>query len=368
LTDFRPLIREAYLDILAREPDPSGFESYNRLMNQGLSEASLREGLLRSLEYAMKHPDPGLEARVGLNVHIPSRAILDDARTNLGMRWIRVDFDWFRIEPARGELRWEDTDRVVGRSHELGLNVLATLAYTPAWASSSPGSPAIGDPPASTTFWADIVRHSVARYGDRVRYWQLWNEPNLTQFWRGSMNQYRTEILETGAAAAREVGASVRIVAPGLSNSGNWRDWFREAMVAKNSVDIVNHHNYRSSGRAALLELEQDGFLQPSFRTLMRELGVANRPFWLTETGRRSDEGDQPVYYQDVVSTLREKAWIEKLFFFHYWDGPGQGNGGFGIVNEDFSPKPAYRFLQGILAPPPGVGTGAARAPGSTST
>jgi len=32
-----------------------------------------------------------------------------------------------------------------------------------------------------------------------------------------------------------------------------------------------------------------------------------------------------------------------------YWDGPGQGNGGFGIVNEDLSPKPAYLFLRSVL-------------------
>ena len=40
---------------------------------------------------------------------------------------------------------------------------------------------------------------------------------------------------------------------------------------------------------------------------------------------------------------------MTRLFFFHYWDGPGQGNGGFGIVNEDFSPKPAYHTLRAAM-------------------
>jgi hypothetical protein len=46
---------------------------------------------------------------------------------------------------------------------------------------------------------------------------------------------------------------------------------------------------------------------------------------------------------------LQEKTWVDRVFFFHYTDGPRQGDGGFGIVNEDLSPKPAYRVLQSVL-------------------
>jgi hypothetical protein len=52
-----------------------------------------------------------------------------------------------------------------------------------------------------------------------------------------------------------------------------------------------------------------------------------------------------------VVATLSETSWVDRLFFFHYWDSPGRGNGGFGIVNEDFTPKPAHVFLQSVLRP-----------------
>ena len=58
MPDFRPVIREAYREILERAPDPGGLDHYNSLMNQGLSEASLREALLRSSEFADKNPPP----------------------------------------------------------------------------------------------------------------------------------------------------------------------------------------------------------------------------------------------------------------------------------------------------------------------
>jgi hypothetical protein len=55
MPDFSPIIRIAYLEILQREADPGGLAFYNGRMNEGLSEADLREILLRSEEYARKN-------------------------------------------------------------------------------------------------------------------------------------------------------------------------------------------------------------------------------------------------------------------------------------------------------------------------
>jgi hypothetical protein len=348
MPSFVRVIREAYSDVLARAPDASGLAAFNRLLNQGTSEASLREALLRSREFALRFPDANLPARVGLNVHVPSDPILEDVARNLEMRWVRIDFDWFRIQPEPGAFRWEPFDRAIDRAADLGLLVLATLSYTPAWASSNPAQPKISDPPASTGPWTEFVGRALARFRDRVRHWQFWNEPNITDFWTGSMVQYRTEILEPAAAVARTVDPALAVVAPGLANLRNWRDWFREALQARDSIDVINHHSYAASGREAIVNLDRDE-LQPSLRTLLGELGVEDKPFWITETGRRSDAGNQAEYYEDVLIVLQEKTWVDRVFFFHYTDGPRQGDGGFGIVNEDLSPKPAYRVLQSVL-------------------
>jgi hypothetical protein len=348
--DFFPIIEDAYREILGRDPDSAGLVHYTGLMNRGMSEARMRESLLRSPEFAQENPEPGFPDRIGLNVHVPSNAILEDVSSNLGVTWIRIDFDWFRMEPERGRFEWAETDRVVEKASTSGLEMLATLAYTPAWASSNPGSPQVSDPPAAAEFYRDFVRASVNRYRERVRFWQFWNEPNLGDFWKGTREQYRVSILEVGARTAREVDPGARVVAPGLANVGSWRPWFEEAMRAKALVDVVNHHNYARTGRASIVELRTDG-LQPSLQTLMRENEVDDRPFWLTETGRRTDDGDQPRYYDEILQTLRAETWVARLFFFHYWDGPGQGNGGFGIVNEDSTPKPAYFVLRSVLNP-----------------
>jgi hypothetical protein len=61
MPDFSRIIRMAYVRILDREPDPGGLAHYNGLMNEGTSEAAIREALLRSPEYAEKNPG-GTEA------------------------------------------------------------------------------------------------------------------------------------------------------------------------------------------------------------------------------------------------------------------------------------------------------------------
>ena len=56
MPNFANIIGLAYLRILGRAPDPGGLDNFNRLMNAGLTEAMMREALLRSPEYAAKNP------------------------------------------------------------------------------------------------------------------------------------------------------------------------------------------------------------------------------------------------------------------------------------------------------------------------
>ena len=57
MPDFGRIINLAYMRILRRPADPGGLETYDRLMNQGMTEAMMRESLLRSPEYAANNPD-----------------------------------------------------------------------------------------------------------------------------------------------------------------------------------------------------------------------------------------------------------------------------------------------------------------------
>jgi Domain of unknown function (DUF4214) len=57
MPNFSRVIAQAYLRILDRLPDAAGLTSYNEAMNRGMTEAQMRESLIRSREYAEKNPD-----------------------------------------------------------------------------------------------------------------------------------------------------------------------------------------------------------------------------------------------------------------------------------------------------------------------
>jgi uncharacterized protein DUF4214 len=49
------MIRQAYRDILQREPDPGGLQTYmDNVMNRGWTEADVRNSMLQSPEYAQR--------------------------------------------------------------------------------------------------------------------------------------------------------------------------------------------------------------------------------------------------------------------------------------------------------------------------
>lgn len=54
---FERVISQAYKEILGRAPDEDGLRHYNNLMHGGLTEAHMRESMLRSAEYAAKNPE-----------------------------------------------------------------------------------------------------------------------------------------------------------------------------------------------------------------------------------------------------------------------------------------------------------------------
>ncbi len=58
------MVRQAYRDILQREPDPSGLQAYmDNVLNRGWTDSDVRRALLNSPEYAQRF------GRMGGNEH-----------------------------------------------------------------------------------------------------------------------------------------------------------------------------------------------------------------------------------------------------------------------------------------------------------
>ena len=295
----------------------------------------------------------------GINSHVPNVATLDMIQ-NAGIGWIRIDMNWFQMEPNRDGYNWGFMDAVVNNARARGLEIFATLAYTPAWAN---GTGNIADPPLDIADWYDFVYDTVHRYRGSIQHWGMWNEPNLEQFFTGNGWQYREWILKPGAQAAKAADPVCFVLGPELAHlsSTDWPSWMEEAVIAGgiDHIDIITHHCYKGDSGDDVFHYLDEGFFYPwdppPLMTVLKNLGADDRPVWLTEVGWHTDEiseAEQALYYHQLLWGILDRGHLDKVFPYEIKDDPTPGIPLWGIIYADNTPKQAYFTYQSFIAGP----------------
>jgi hypothetical protein len=310
-------------------------------------------------------------ASYGVNIHAPQGAELAaelDRVKAAGIGWVRIDFIWAAIEPKKGKYNWKGYDQIAAAAKARGLQVYATFAYTPAWATDGPEITGV---PRNPDDWRRICFRAAKRYRGKINYWGMWNEPNLPRFWSGSRDQYIDVILKTGADAIHTGNPAAKVGGPDLahltSGDSDWYVWLRQSLLqAGDRLDFITHHLYDNDGNRDVTGKLDDGTLfggrpsywdavPPSVREVIESTGWTGKPFWLTETGWESGrvgEDRQRDFYAgllgDWFTGRNGRDWVSKVFFYELKDGP-DGSFSWGILRADGSPKPAYNSYQGFV-------------------
>ncbi|MBK9033072.1 MAG: hypothetical protein IPL61_17690 [Myxococcales bacterium] len=283
----------------------------------------------------------------GLDSHLAGDDLFDRFAA-IGIRWHRVDVDWDVIEAQRGQYDWTDVDRVVADADRLGLALMASIAYTPAWASGVTDRAA---PPRDPADYVAFVREVVRRYRGRVACLGVWNEPNLRQFWNGTRTQYLSEILVPGLFTIHLEAPEMVTCGPDLSSAGDERTaWLGPILdAAGGQLDVITHHQYDGgdtvAGRAAEIE---------ALHEFLIARGHGHKPLWITEIGwSRTDvtEAEQATLLTGVMDAMATRPWWAKTFWY---DSHGVD---FGIVGPDGAPdrgvpRAAYHAYAAVIAGP----------------
>lgn len=72
----------------------------------------------------------------------------------------------------------------------------------------------LNDVPVAGAYEA-FVTAAVKHFASRVTYYELWNEPNLGQFWEGTPQQYTALVVVPGADAVHAACPNCSVLAPG---------------------------------------------------------------------------------------------------------------------------------------------------------
>jgi hypothetical protein len=276
---------------------------------------------------------PALAAPFGVNAHIPSTALLDEAR-DAGVHWLRIDVVWAFIEPEQDVFDWAMYDALVAAARQRGLRLYATFQATPAWATAGDEFSGV---PRATADWQDFCYRVAKRYRGQVAAWGFWNEPNLDRFWDGERSQYISQILLPGIAAVRTADPNALVCGPDLAHlsSGDWDSWLGAVLrSAGDRLDVLTHHVYPSDGRHADVTAKLDSspdypWDPPPVRDVLHDNGWQDRPVWLTETGVQSaatGEAGQASFVMGLLGTWfhpdRSRNWLSRVFFYELVDAP----------------------------------------------
>lgn len=289
-----------------------------------------------------------------------------DLYSQVGLRWVRMDLDWSDIEKVKGVYQWDKYDTVVAEANARNMKVLALPTYTPTWAQKHPehGNKSVPETPAQYgTFVAAAAQHYTGNVLD-VDAWEIWNEPNVSQFFAPKPDPVvYANMLRQASVAVRAVDPADIIVtggvAPATTSSGGGSiapETFLDA-VTKNvdaeAYDAVGVHPYSYPALPSGGETWNTFSKLPQIRDMLAGNGVAGKRIWLTEFGvptgeskdAMTDEGTALIVEDGVRLTMEWQEWLGPLFFYSVRDtgtNPQEREDNFGWVTREWEPKSFY--------------------------
>lgn len=323
------------------------------------------------------------------------RALAVKMAADAGFHWLRQEFPWEDIEiHGKGDFEdrrhepyrsaWEKYDQIVELVEDNGMELIVRISNPPAW--SRAGGDEVGSyaPPDDYQDYADFVAAIVSRYRGRVKYVQLWNEPNINPEWGVypiSPEQY-TQLLKAGATAARAANPEIVVIAGALAAT---IDLDGTTIAGRNFSDLLFLQRMYDAGAAPWFDVmaaqgyglwsgPTDQRMQPRVMNFgrpqyVRDVMVANgdeaKAIWISEMNWNAAPEDVEARYGRV--TLEQQAaylplayqrirdewpWLGVANVWYLkratdvWEQNRQPEAWFRLLAPDFTPMPVYDALR----------------------
>jgi hypothetical protein len=292
---------------------------------------------------------------------------------DLGVKYLRCAFSWNGIEHEQGVYNWRFWDRLLDEAERFNIQLIPYVAYTPEWAARSRVE-YWKQPPRSPELFANFMAKIVAHYRGRIKSWELWNEPDLREYWQGTPQEF-AELIRRGAVAVRRADPNAVIVLGGMSLGPTpfFIQLIKDEHLAS-YVDVIAQHGYPESWhsqRAETIFLDWTN----DMRQLIEQTHTGV-DFWLNEIGypdyrfkptNASKYGRTDVFYNYEHTLRYQGVFLFKSFvmalassrasvtvWYRIDDFPtterrlGDDLIHFhlGVVNARGQPKPDYRAFQ----------------------
>jgi hypothetical protein len=331
-------------------------------------------------------PPPGKPAPAGEQFGVNVNRLFDDgtyspaqmeaqlrALASTGATLARSDALWEATEPTAPvggvhHYSWSFDDRIAAQLAAHGLSWLPIVDYSAPWAQSVPGQD--HSPPARAGDYAAYAGALAARYGNGGSFWrehpalparpvgtyEIWNEPDNSEFWTPGPNAAAYADLYTAARdAIRAADPDARAIVGGLTHPNT----FLPAMLAARpglhgQLDGVAVHPY-GNPLVVLGKLRSD-------RATLDRLALSAVPLYVTEFGWTTSPAGtlnyapaerRPRYIEATTAALGHLDCGVAAVTLYTWitpqRNPADREDWYGIDGLDGSPTASSRaFAQGV--------------------
>lgn len=282
-----------------------------------------------------------------------------DEITGLGAQWLRMDVNWSWIEPVKGNPDWSRIDTIVNAAVGRRLNVLLVVGTMPAWNRPAGTTEVYGPTTAGqVAAFAAYFRQVVARYKDRVRHYEVWNEANHPPFWTAPNAANYAALTKAVYAQAKAEDPAVTIVSAGTAWTGTGGietvSWYRQILAAGARFDVANLHTYQDPAQAAAGNYNTGELAKIA---KVRALLPAGMPLWSTESGFPTSGASsvtELVQRDGILAGMRLFAAAEPagvMFIYSLRDRKPIGattdrEAYFGLIRQTGEHKPAYAAIK----------------------
>lgn len=317
-----------------------------------------------------------------------------------GFRWIRQSFPWYDIEiHGKGDFEdrrhephrsaWDKYDNIVELAEAHDLAIIARLEAPPEWSRHDGVARGAFGPPDNIADYGDYVAAVVSRYAGRIRFYQIWNEPNIYPEWGNHPvdPEAYTAMLCLAYDRVKAADPQAVVISGAMAPTAELGTW-NPGYEGNNLMDVVFLQRMYDAGAGDCFDVmavndymiwsgptdrrmrptqNQVNFSRPLWvRDVMVANGDAHKPIWISEMnsnavpdgiaprfGRVTPEQQAryaPLAYERIqrewpwagVTTVwffkrASDAEIEQAFYY------------FRMVEPDFTPLPVYDSLSAYL-------------------
>ncbi len=259
-----------------------------------------------------------------------------------GFRWARLSLKYGMLQPEQDiQPKWEIFDKYVSMYEKYGMHVHLVIAHTPKWAATTEDGNwknPIGQPVWAYTvpkldLWKECVRKSVEHYKGRIKYWEIWNEPDFQScFWfSGSPKDY-ADLLKVSYDAVKAADPDAQVVTGGFVNAFRFVAEMLTYLDGKRYYDFHGFHYSKNP----------PGYSYASWRSVLKDQFAA--PFMNTEEAIRDGNAwpdDRRQAELLVKKLVREQAnGVVRTFLF---DPLSEGmDDERSLLHTNMSPRPAF--------------------------